>query len=156
MSGKFYNFPVCFREAAFVCFMSSDSHWVRVRSLLRLRHHQLLTSHEPSRGAGEWRKLFVKFSEYFLPVFCFLRSVGRLLAGLEVVICEISLSRQTDNDRLARLPSPPHHYHTLNWNMGAGRVKLSSEKIISALSAFLVRAWNILTVLWGKWDETRC
>ncbi len=65
MSGKFYNFPVCFREAAFVCFMSSDSHRVRRGHCWDIISCSLPTSHEPSRGAGEWRKLFVKFSEYF-------------------------------------------------------------------------------------------
>ena len=58
-------FPVCFRAAAIVCFMSSESEITAETS------SELLTRHEPSRGAGRRRRLFVKFSEYFLPPLLF-------------------------------------------------------------------------------------
>ena len=142
-------FPVCFRAAAIVCFMSSESEITAETS------SELLTRHEPSRGAGRRRRLFVKFSEYFLPPLLFSEKCWPLVSRAGLVICEISLSRQTDNDRLARLPLLLHHYHTKTGDMGSPgwldwRGKLSSEKIIWALSAFLVRAWNILTLLWAS------
>ena len=83
---------------------------------------ELLTRHEPSRGAGQRRRLFVKFSEYFLPPLLFSEKCWPLVSQAGLVICEISLSRQTDNDRLARLPLLLHHYHTKtgHWLTGAG------------------------------------
>ena len=99
---------------------------LRVRSLRR--HHQsrsLLTRHEPSRGAGRRRRLFVKFSEYFLPPLLFSEKcwplVSRARLGCAGYLWNLSI-QQTDNDRLARLPLLLHHYHTKtgHWLTGAG------------------------------------
>ena len=80
MLGPSVIFPVCFRAAAaIVCFMSSESQGVRSQQ----RHHQscsLATSHCGVPGREE---TFCQVFRIFSPrLFCFLRSVGRLLVGL--------------------------------------------------------------------------
>ena len=95
---------------------------LRVRSLRR--HHQscsLATSHRGEPGGGG--DFLSSFQNIFSRLCCFLRSVGRLLAGPGCAGYLWNLSiRQTDNDRLARLPLLLHHYHTKtgHWLTGAG------------------------------------
>ena len=107
----FHNFPVCFRAAAIVCFMFYVI-WESVSEITAETSSELLTRHEPLRGAGERGNFLSSFQNIFSPPLLFSEKCWPLVSRARLVICEISLSRQTDNDRLARLPLLLHHYLT--------------------------------------------
>ena len=146
-------FPVCFRAAAIVCFMSSESQWVRSQQ----RHHQscsLATSH---RGVPGREETFCQVFRIFSPrLFCFLRSVGRLLVGLGwLSVKSLYPGRLIMTGLRGCLSSyiiitPKLEHRGQSRLSGAGERQTQFwENIIWALSAFLVRAWNILTLLWA-------
>ena len=81
---------------------------------------ELFTSNECLGG----EELFLKFSEYFVPSWCFLRSVGRLLAPGWLSVKSLYPGR-LDNDQLAAPARLCCHHPTWlshqNWNISTRR-----------------------------------